>query len=140
MKKLNIEYSARHKDWFYSIADVVEFLTGEPEPLEYLKVVRQKDVGLDKYLNENKYGIDLYLKNPKRIETVPAIMTNGVLKLLDIIDTPKSVEIKNTLAVDKAKRVVDMFRPERDSFKGTDFLRAKGFSEEWISKNKKADR
>jgi len=91
------EWVVEKEDWFFSLVDVVEFLTDSVNATDYLKKMRKRDVELDSYIGTNCPQVAMRGKNGK-LRNVLAANSTGVLRLIQSIPSPKAEPFKMWLA------------------------------------------
>jgi len=126
------EWVAEKEDWFFSLVDVVEFLTDSVNATDYLKKMRKRDVELDSYIGTNCPQVAMRGKTGK-MRNVLAANSTGVLRLIQSIPSPKAEPFKMWLAQVGSERLDEMIDPEKAIVRGVDYYRAKGYTEGWIS-------
>lgn len=118
-----------HNDeWYFSIVDVVEVLTGSSDPQQYWKRLNQRDPEL-------KGGVQIV---PLLIETqggkqkVLCAGTQGLFRIIQSIPSPKAEPFKLWLAKVGYERVQEIENPELAAERARQYYRDLGYDEKWI--------
>ena len=125
-----------HKgEWYFSIIDIVEVLTGSPNPRRYwsdLKIQLFEKEGFSQL-----YGKTVQLKlessDGKRYETDTA-NTETVFRIIQSIPSPKAEPFKRWLAQVGYERIQEIEDPELATQRTRAIYKAKGYSDAWIEK------
>ena len=69
-KRIRTAWDEEHQEWYFSIVDVIEALTDSPNPTDYLKKMRKRDI-ICRKLRGDKLSpdghADTYWKNEKTL-------------------------------------------------------------------------
>jgi DNA-damage-inducible protein D len=116
-----------NEQWYFSIVDVIEFLTDSPNPRNYWSMLKRKDNQL--------YTIPVQLKmlslDSKRYKT-DAANTEGVLRIVMSVPSPKAEPLKLWIAQAGAEKIEETENPELGFERLKEIYKAKGYSDEWI--------
>lgn len=125
-----------HKgEWYFSIIDVIEVLTGSSYPRRYWS-------GLKIQLIENEgfaqlYGKTVQLKlessDGKKYLTDTA-NTETIFRIIQSVPSPKAEPFKRWLAQVGYERIQEIEDPELATKRTRAIYKAKGYSDEWIEK------
>jgi hypothetical protein len=55
--------------WYFSVVDIVGALTDSPNPTDYLKKIRKRDVELGSYLGTNCPQVEMYYRTKGLCDT-----------------------------------------------------------------------
>ncbi len=122
-----------NEEWWFSVVDVIEALTGSSNPRNYWNMLKAREA-------EN--GIELYtfcvqLKLPavdgKFYETDCA-NTEGLFRIIQSIPSKKAEPFKLWLAKIGHERIQEIENPELAQKRMKELYKAKGYSEDWIEK------
>ena len=120
-------------EWWFSVVDVVEALTGSANPRNYWSMLKIREAGQGVEL----YTVCVQLKIPgtdgKKYETDCA-NTEGIFRIIQSIPSPKAEPFKLWLAKVGYERVQEIDDPERAQTRMKDLYRQKGYSDAWIDK------
>ena len=131
-KKIRTEWDAEKEDWYFSVVDICEVLSGSPNPRNYWNMLksRLKDEGSELYTN----CVQLKMKaNDGKMRETDVLDTKGILRLVQSIPSPKAEPFKIWLATVGAERLDEIADPEKAILRGAEFYRKKGYTEGWIS-------
>lgn len=115
------------EEWYLSIIDVVQVLTDSADPKQYLKKMRTRDKEL-----ESKWGTictPLQMLAPDgKMRKTQAANTEGILRLIQSIPSPKAEPFKAWLAKVGAERLEEIADPEKAMERAVATYKAKGYS------------
>ncbi|MFA6446715.1 MAG: Bro-N domain-containing protein [Patescibacteria group bacterium] len=125
------------EQWFFSIVDIIEILTGTPRPRKYWNDLKKKlkDEGFQ--LSEKIGQLKFLAKDGKKYATDCAD-TETVLRLIQSIPSPKAEPFKQWLAKVGYERLKEIEDPEIAIHRAGDYYRKKGYSEEWVAQRMKS--
>lgn len=120
-------------EWYFSIVDVVEYLTDSNDAKQYVKRMRARDPLLN-----NKWGtictpIEMTAKDGRR-RKVQAATVKGLFRIIQSIPSPKAEPFKQWLAQVGYERVQEIENPELAQERMKQIYEAKGYPKEWIDK------
>ena len=131
-KQVRTVWDDEKEEWFFSVVDVVEILTESKDPKQYIKKMRSRD----EQLNLNWGTICTLVKMPGKDgknREIQASTTEGILRIVQSIPSPKAEPFKMWLAKVGAERLDEIADPEKAIVRGADYYRAKGYTENWIN-------
>ena len=131
-KQVRTVWDDKKEEWYFSVVDVVEILTESKDPKQYIKKMRSRD----DQLNLNWGTICTPVKMPGKdgkIREIQASTTEGILRVVQSIPSPKAEPFKMWLAKVGAERLDEIADPEKAIVRGADYYRAKGYTENWIN-------
>ena len=121
-----------NEEWYFSVVDVIEVLTDSPQPSSYWNKVKKtilKESDLLRFWQKVKLkGLDG--------KTYPSEVANteGIFRIVMSVPSFKAEPLKLWLA-EQGKRTIDEAEnPELLTERQAELYRAKGYSEEWISR------
>lgn len=126
----------KNNNWYYSVNDVISFLTNSTNPSEYLKKLKLKDIELQKNWNNLYININMQTKNGK-IRKVTAANTIGLLRIIESISSPKAEEFKMWLARLGNERLEEINEPEIAMERMKKIYQLKGYSNSWIEQRER---
>jgi DNA-damage-inducible protein D len=124
-----------HKnEWWFSIIDVVEVLTGTERPRKYWNDLKKKllEEGYAE-LSEKIGQLKMLSSDGKRYETDCAD-TETMFRIIQSIPSPKAEPFKRWLAKVGYERVQEIEDPELATKRTRAIYKAKGYSDAWIEK------
>jgi prophage antirepressor-like protein len=131
-KNVRIVWNDEEEDWYFSVIDIIEILTGSNNPRRYWSDLKRKLISEGSQLYENIVQLKLPAADGKNYST-DVLSTKNVLRLVQSIPSPKAEPFKVWLAQVGADRLDEIADPEKAIMRGADFYRAKGYTEAWIN-------
>ena len=127
-----------HEDaWWFVISDVVGALTDSVNPSDYLKKLRSRDSELSAaFKGGGQFVPPLALVfvtegGPQKLQ---CWNTQGLLRLIQSVPSPKAEPFKRWLAQVGHERLQEIENPELAAHRMREIYRQKGYSEPWIDK------
>ena len=131
-KKIRSVWNDEEEQWYFSIVDVVEALTDSPNPRQYWRKMKDRD--LKEY---ESYPIWVQLKLPssdgKRYATDCANV-KGLFRIIQSIPSPKAEPFKQWLAQVGYERMLEIENPELAQERMKQLYEQKGYTKDWIDK------
>lgn len=129
-----IRKTIHNDEWWFSIVDVVEALTGSERPRKYWSDLKKKlfEEGYDQ-LSEKIGQLKMPSADGKYYETDCA-NTEGIFRIIQSIPSPKAEPFKRWLAKVGYERVQEIEDPELATKRTRALYKAKGYSDDWIEK------
>lgn len=120
--------------WWYAVVDVIEALTDSHKPRNYWYDLKRRE--------KAKSGIELSaicrqfkLKAPNnRFYETDCADTEGMLRIIQSIPSPKAEPFKRWLAEVGTERLAELDNPELTVERLRQLYKAKGYSDEWIER------
>ncbi len=122
-------------EWFFSIIDIVEVLTGSPNPRRYwsnLKIQLSKKEGFNE-LYSKTVQLKFESSDGKKYRT-DAANTETLLRIIQSIPSPKAEPFKRWLAKVGYERIQEIENPELATQRTRALYKAKGYPDDWIEK------
>ena len=126
----------KNNTWYYSINDVISYLTDSSNPTEYIKKIKQKDIELQHNWNTICINLNMSTKDGK-IRKVMSSDVVGILRIIQNITTEKTEHIKMWLAQLGNERLEEIYNPELLMDRMKIIYEMKGYSNSWIEKREK---
>lgn len=118
--------------WYFSVIDVVEALTGSPTPRQYWGKIKDRE-----FKQLELYPIWVQLKLPssdgKKYETDCA-NTESMLRIIQSIPSKKAEPFKRWLAKVGYERIQEIENPELAQDRAKEYYELKGYPEDWVEK------
>lgn len=127
-----IRKTLHNKEWWFSVADVVEALTDTVNATDYIKKMRSRDNELAK--GWGQIVTPLWLNTEGGKQQVNCANTEGIFRLIQSIPSPKAEPFKRWLAKVGYERVQEIEDPELATKRTRALYKAKGYSDDWIEK------
>ena len=120
--------------WYFSVVDVVFALTGSKNPRRYWSDLKIKlsDEGYDIQLYDFIVQLKLESTDGKKYKTDCAD-TEGVLRIIQSIPSPKAEPFKRWLAKVGSERIEEIQNPELAMDRMKELYEKKGYSKSWIN-------
>jgi DNA-damage-inducible protein D len=115
------------EQWYFSVVDLVEVLTESVNPSNYWNMLKKREPQL--------YTICVKLKFiavDGKMRPTDCTNTEGVLRVIQSVQSPKAEPIKLWLAQTGKERLEEIQDPEIGLERLTELYRIKGYDEEWI--------
>lgn len=125
-------------EWYYSVVDIIAFLTGTANSRIYWGVLKKR-------LKEEGFDADLQIEQlhlqaaDKRFRSTDTMNRQAVLRLVQSIPSPKVEPLRRWLAQVGEERLQEIEHPEKAIERVRAKYRAQGRSEEWIEERIKND-
>jgi hypothetical protein len=133
-KQIRTAWDNDKEEWYFSVVDVVAVLTDNDYQAarKYWKVLRGRLLQEGSELVTNCYRLKLQAADGKMRET-DVLDTQGILRLVQSIPSPKAEPFKMWLAQVGNERLNEIADPEKAFARGVEYYRAKGYPDEWIT-------
>ena len=123
-----------NKEWWFSIIDVIEALTGTERPRKYWNDLKKKLIKEGYSEVSEKIGqLKLKAADGKNYLTDCA-GTETVFRIIQTIPSPKAEPFKRWLAKVGYERIQEIEDPELATKRTRALYKAKGYSDNWIEK------
>ncbi len=119
-----------NEEWYFSINDIIEVLSGTDNPRQYWTKVK-KNLILESQLQPFWLQLKLMSADGKNYKTDCA-NTEGILRIVMSVPSPKAEPLKLWLAQTGYERIQETENPELGFERMKAVYRAKGHTEEWI--------
>ena len=126
-------WNSEKEDYYFSVVDVIKALTDNDyqKSRNYWKVLKfrliEEGSELVKFCNRLK----MMAQDGKMRET-DTLNTEGILRLIESIPSPKAEPFKMWLANLGKERIDEVFDPEKAINRAIDYYRNKGYADSWI--------
>lgn len=134
-KKIRTHWDAEQEDWFFSIVDVVNVLTDQPDQRragKYWSVLKSRLKKEGSQLTTNCSQLRMVAEDGKQRLTDVA-NAQQLLRIIQSIPSPKAEPFKLWLAQVGSERLDEIADPEIAIDRAIELYRKKGYSEKWIS-------
>jgi len=121
-------------EWWFSVVDVVEALTGTDRPRKYWNDLKKKLIKEGYAEVSEKIG-QLKLEAPDgRLRKTDCANTETIFRIIQTIPSPKAEPFKRWLAKVGYERIQEIEDPELATKRTRALYKAKGYSDDWIEK------
>ena len=109
-KKIRSVWSEEEEQWYFSVVDVVEALTDSPNPRQYWRKMKDRDL---KEFETYPFGVQLKLQSAdgKKYSTDCANV-KGLFRIIQSIPSPKAEPFKLWLSQVGYERLLEIENPE----------------------------
>lgn len=133
-KDKHIRRTLHNNEWWFSITDVIEALTGNDRPRKYWNDLKKKLLQEGYEQLSEKIGQLKLLAGDGKSYATDCANTEGIFRIIQSIPSPKAEPFKRWLAKVGYERVQEIEDPELATARTRELYRAKGYSEAWIEK------
>lgn len=131
-KEIRSIWNVEKEEYFFSVVDVISALTDSKIPKRYWSDLKRKLVADEgSQLYENIVQLKMIANDGKLRET-DTLDTEGILRLIESIPSPKAEPFKLWLASLGRERIDEVFDPEIAINRAIEYYRNKGYSDKWI--------
>src|SRR3990167_10104381 len=110
-RKKEIRKVIHNNEWWFSVSDVVEALTGTVDIRDYIKKMKKRDVELNAYWGTNCPPLEMTAKDGKK-RKITSANTEGIFRIIQSIPSPKAEPFKRWLAKVGYERIQEIENPE----------------------------
>ncbi len=115
------------EQWFFSVVDVIGFLTDSPIPRNYWSDLKRRESQL------HEICVQLKLESPDgKKRATDCANTEGVFRILMSVPSPKAEPIKQWLASLGKQAIEETENPELLTERQAELYKAKGYTDEWV--------
>ncbi|RZB31977.1 MAG: hypothetical protein SRB1_01596 [Desulfobacteraceae bacterium Eth-SRB1] len=132
-KGKEIRRALYNNEWWFSVVDVCEVLTGSADAGAYWRKLKQRLKAEGSEVVTFCHGLKLIAPDGKMRQTDSA-NTEGIFRIIQSIPSSKAEPFKRWLAKVGYERVQEIEDPELASKRTKAIYRAKGYSDVWIEK------
>ncbi|MHB8771121.1 MAG: BRO-N domain-containing protein [Syntrophales bacterium] len=124
-----------HKnEWWFSIIDVIEALTGTDRPRKYWSDLKKKLISEGYGEVSEKIGQLKMIAPDGKMRLTDCANTETMFRIIQSIPSPKAEPFKRWLAKVGYERVQEIEDPELGTKRTRALYKAKGYSDDWIEK------
>ncbi len=121
-----------HKEWWFSILDIIAILTDSPQPKTYWAKMKERDKDMSQPFPFWEQ-LKMTAEDGKMRETDCA-NTEGLFRIIQSIPSPKAEPLKRWLAKVGYERIKEIEDPELASKRAKTLYKLKGYPDNWIEK------
>ena len=130
-RKIRTAWNEEQEEWFFSVQDVVAVLTESSDPKQYRKKMRARDPELSANWGTICTPVQMPAADGK-MRKVQATNTEGLLRIIQSIPSPKAEPFKRWLAQVGRERIEETIDPEQAIDRALETYQRKGYDTDWI--------
>ena len=119
------------EEWYFSVQDVIAVLTDSKDPKQYIKKMRTRDPELNSNWGTICTPVQMVAADGKK-RKVQAANTEGILRIIQSIPSPKAEPLKLWLAQVGRERIEETIDPEQAIDRALETYLKKGYTEDWV--------
>ena len=135
--KVRTSWDREKETWYFFVVDIVRILTESINPNNYWKVLKNRLRKEGSQLVTSCNQLKMQSSDGKYYKT-DVLDTEGVLRLVQSIPSPKAEPFKLWLAKVGTERLNEMQDPEIAIDRALEYYLAKGYSPEWVNQRLKS--
>jgi DNA-damage-inducible protein D len=133
-KGKSIRKTIFQKEWWFSVVDVIEILTGTERPRKYWADLKKKLINEGYSELSEKIGQLKLMANDGKYYETDCADTETMFRIIQSIPSPKVEPLKRWLAKVGYERIKEIEDPELATKRTRALYKAKGYPEDWIEK------
>lgn len=131
-KKIRSAWNEEEQQWYFSVVDIVEALTDSPNPRQYWRKMKDRDL---KEYETYPIWVQLKLSAPDgKMRNTDCANVKGLLRIIQSIPSPKAEPFKLWLSQVGYERLQEIENPELAQERMKELYEKKGYPKEWIDK------
>ena len=132
-KQVRSAWNEEEQKWYFSVQDVVEILTDSTDVKQYIKKLLSRDAQLKTNWGTICTLVEMIAADGKK-RKVQAATTQGLLRIIQSIPSPKAEPFKLWLAKVGSDRLDEIENPELATQRTRELYKLKGYPDDWIEK------
>ncbi len=130
-RKIRTAWDEEREEWYFSVQDVVAVLSESTDPKQYIKKMRTRDPQLSANWGTICTPVHMLAADGKQ-RKVQAANTEGILRIIQSIPSPKAEPFKRWLAQVGRERIEETIDPEQAIDRALETYQKKGYDADWI--------
>ena len=130
-RKIRTAWDEEKEEWYCSVQDVVAVLSESTDPKQYIKKMRARDPQLSANWGTICTPVQMLAADGKQ-RKVQAANTEGILRIIQSIPSPKAEPFKRWLAQVGRERIEETIDPEQAIDRALETYQKKGYDADWI--------
>lgn len=130
-RKIRTAWDEEKEEWYFSVQDVVAVLSESTDPKQYIKKMRTRDPQLSANWGTICTPVQMLAADGKQ-RKVQAANTEGILRIIQSIPSPKAEPFKRWLAQVGRERIEETIDPEQAIDRALETYLKKGYDADWI--------
>ncbi len=135
--KVRTSWDREKETWWFSVVDIINILTESKDPTAYWRKLKQRLKAEGNETVTNCHGLKMKAPDGK-MRLTDVLDTEGVLRLVQSIPSPKAEPFKLWLAKVGRERLDEIQDPEIAINRALQYYLAKGYSPEWVNQRLKS--
>ena len=132
-KQIRSVWNEEEQKWYFSVQDVIEVLTDTVDAKDYIKKMKKRDAALNSNWGTICPLVEMVAADGKK-RKVQAANTQGLLRIIQSIPSPKAEPFKLWLAQVGSDRLEEIENPELAAQRTRELYKLKGYPDDWIEK------
>ncbi len=126
-------WDSEKEEYYFSVVDIIRALTESNNPRNYWNTLKRRMTEEEKSELYAKC-VQLKMKSQKdgKSYLTDTLDTQGILRLIESIPSPKAEPFKLWLAQMGKERIDEVFDPELAVNRAVDYYRSRGYDDKWI--------
>jgi DNA-damage-inducible protein D len=131
-KQKQIRRTIHNNEWWFVVNDVIQALIDSVNITDYVKKMKKRDDELSK--GWGQIVTPLSIETSGGLQKLNCANTEGLLRIIQSIPSPKAEPFKRWLAKVGYERIQEIEDPELATKRTRALYKAKGYSDDWIEK------
>lgn len=136
-QKVRTHWDSEQGKWYFSVQDVVQILSESKDVKQYIKKMRSRDGELSSNWGTICTPLKMLAADGK-MRKINATDTQGLLRIIQSISSPKAEPFKRWLAKVGSERIDETEDPELTFERAMETYLKKGYSTDWINQRLKS--
>lgn len=130
-RKIRTAWDEEKEEWYFSVQDVVAVLSESTDPKQYIKKMRARDPQLSANWGTICTPVQMLAADGKQ-RKVQAANTEGILRIIQSIPSPKAEPFRLWLAAVGREHIEETIDPEQAIDRALETYQKKGYDADWI--------
>ena len=130
-RKIRTAWDEEQEEWYFSVQDVIAVLAESSDPKQYIKKMRARDPELSPNWGTICTPVQMLAADGK-MRKIQAANTEGLLRIIQSIPSPKAEPFKRWLAQVGRERIEETIDPEQAIDRALETYQKKGYDTDWI--------
>lgn len=135
--KVRTLWDEEKEDWYFSVVDIVRVLTDSKDSTAYWRKLKQRLKAEGNETVTNCHALKMIAPD-RKMRLTDVLDTEGILRLIQSIPSPKAEPFKLWLAKVGSERIEEIQDPEKAIDRAMLYYLNKGYSPEWINQRLKS--
>jgi len=131
-KQIRSVWNEADEKWYFVVSDVIQILTDTPNPSDYIKKIRKRDLELTKGWGQIVTPLSIQTAGGK--QKLNCANAKGLLRIIQSIPSPKAEPFKLWLSQVGSDRLDEIENPELATQRTRELYKLKGYPDDWIEK------